>query len=211
MLLTAAAALRGGARPRTQSGNSGSVPFLVEDETGSVEVNPEGAIVQVSTAQTLYNPPFAGGLVPPGARVTAHEKYIPVGYPVYVMGELRQVIPTAEETREEMAQAFRRLKGDERRLAACDVDGDGVIDDAEWESAREQVEREWRAGRAGADGRSDRLVIGLPASGDLFYITERSEAQFVRALMWRMAGALTCGTALTLWAAARLVAAFALR
>lgn len=210
-LWTAALATRRARRARIESGNSGSVPFLVEDDTGSVTVDPEGAIVHVSTAQTLYNPPFAGGLVPHGTPVTAYEKYIPIGYPIYVLGALRQVIPTAAEAREEKAAAFRRLKADPCRLAACDLNGDGVIDDPEWETAREEIDRAWRAGRAGEDGRSDRLVIGRPPHGDLFFISEQSETRIVRRLAWRMWLALAGGGGLALWGVARLAAALAAR
>jgi hypothetical protein len=74
-----------------KTGNSGHVPFRIVDETGSLEVDPRGATLDVSTAQTLYNPPFEGGLLPPGTPVVVHERYIPVGYPIYILGEFRHL------------------------------------------------------------------------------------------------------------------------
>lgn len=72
-------------------GSSGDVPFRVRDDTGVLTVDPAGAIVEVTRAQVLHNPPLAAGLHADGSRVTVTERYIPVGFPVYVMGELKRL------------------------------------------------------------------------------------------------------------------------
>lgn len=179
-----------------QTGCSGEVPFLVEDDTGALEVDPRGAIVSVSTEQTLFTPPFDGSLARAETTVKVHERYIPIDHPVYVMGELRQVAAAPARRREEMASLFRELKNDERRLAACDIDGDGVIDSDEWSIARRDVERIWLARRAAGDGRSDRIVMGCPATPDLFFITERSEAGTLGHLSARSKLSVAIGAAL---------------
>lgn len=71
-------------------GSSGDVPFRVRDDTGALMVDPAGAIVEVTRRQVLHNPPLAAGLHADGSHVTVTERYIPVGFPVYVMGELKR-------------------------------------------------------------------------------------------------------------------------
>jgi hypothetical protein len=97
----------------SRSGSSGHIPFLVRDETGTVVVDPRGALVDVSRDQVLYNPPFEGGLIAPGVPVVVHEKYIPAGYPVYVMGELRPTGSPALDPSSETALR-ERLKSEGR-------------------------------------------------------------------------------------------------
>jgi hypothetical protein len=174
------------------------VPFLIEDETGSVEVDPRGAIVHVSSRQTFHRPPFSESIAVPGSIVTVEETYIPEGYRLYVLGELRQIVPNPAHEREEIARRLRDLKADRERMAACDADGDGTVDIAEWDAARSEVERQWNAARAGSDGRSDRLVIGRPESRDLFFISERSEAKTIAAFGRRSVASFALGTALVL-------------
>ena len=195
------------ARGRTHvvSGSSGHVPFLLDDGTGSVEVDPREAVVHVSSKQTFHRPPFAESMVSPGLVVTVEETYIPEGHPIYVLGELRQVVPDPSVERERVADALRDLKRDERRLAECDTDGDGVVDVTEWDAARREVERSWSAAKAGSDGRSDRLVIGRPESRDLFFISERSEAKTIAAFGRRSIASFVLGSALVLIALALLV------
>jgi hypothetical protein len=188
----------GGGRTHVVTGSSGDVPFLIEDETGSVEVDPRGAIVHVSSRQTFHRPPFSESIAVPGSIVTVEETYIPEGYRLYVLGELRQIVPNPAHEREEIARRLRDLKADRERMAACDADGDGTVDIAEWDAARSEVERQWNAARAGSDGRSDRLVIGRPESRDLFFISERSEAKTIAAFGRRSVASLALGSALVL-------------
>jgi len=85
------------------TGSSGEVPFLLEDETGSVEVDPRGAIVHVSSRQTFHRPPFAESMATSGAIVSVEETYIPEGHPIYVLGELRQIVPDPARESDELA------------------------------------------------------------------------------------------------------------
>jgi hypothetical protein len=77
-------------RAATWAGDSGDQPFVVQDDTGSIEVRPRGATLHVGTEQTFFNPPFEGVAIAPGTAVKVRERYIPVGHPIYVMGELRR-------------------------------------------------------------------------------------------------------------------------
>jgi len=207
-LALAAASSDGSSRTaRVVTGSSGATPFLVEDDTGAVEVDPHGAILHVSASQTFRNPPFAGTLTAPGANVTVHETYIPVGHPIYVLGELRQVVPDVARGREAVAARLAEVKRDAARMAGFDANGDGAVDAEEWEVARREVERLWHAAEAGPDGRSDRVVMGRPFSSDLFFISERSETKIVAAFGRRLVASGLLGIALTAFGAALLLRA----
>jgi len=202
------------ARPaRVITGSSGDVPFLVEDDTGVVEVDPRGAIIHVSSTQTLHNPPFGGAMITPGANVTIRETYIPVGHPLYVLGELRQIVPDVAQRREAISAHLAELKRDPARMAGLDANTDGAVDAEEWEIARREVERLWHAAEAGPDGRSDRVVMGRPLTSDLFFISERSESRTVAAFGRRALWSALLGIALSafgsalLWRAASLAGA----
>lgn len=197
VLLQATNARRAG-RTEVRTGSSGHVPFFVEDDTGRVEVDPRGALVEVSTRQTLHSIPFAGAAVPPGARVVAHERYIPVDHPVYVLGELRVMALAEEEARRGLSEEIRALKADRVRLAAGDRNGDGAVDAVEWEALVGELRRSWQADRVQATGRTDRLVLAAGGPGSFFYITERSEKDVVGRFARRAVLALGGGAALVL-------------
>ena len=202
LLRDRAAVRRNGAEVRV--GHSGHIPFFVEDETGLVEVDPRGAIVEVTSTQTLNHIPFAGAALPPGTRATAWEKYIPVDYPLYVMGEL-QVLGEAEtEEGPALARRLRELKRSPARMAAGDLNGDGEVDPAEWEDLVTDLRRHWSSDRRQATARTDRLVIGRTATTPFFYISERSEKKIVQAFLARAVAALAVGLLLATFAAIRL-------
>jgi hypothetical protein len=197
-LLLHAGSGRNDTRTEVRTGSSGDVPFFVEDETGRVEVDPRGAVIEVSTGQTFHQVPFAGAAIPPGAKVVAHERYIPVDYPVYVLGELRVEALEEDAARMSLAAEIRALKADPVRLAAGDRNGDGAVDALEWESLIGELRRSWQADRVTATGRTDRLRIASGSSGGFFYITERSEKAVVGRFSRRAVLALGGGAALVL-------------
>lgn len=98
-----------GGRGREYTGRSGAIPFSVRDATGAVEVDPEGARMDVAHTQVLHNPPLASGLAAAGETVIVTERYIPVGYPVHITGELwsrpyQDPLPQGRESRPVLAR-----------------------------------------------------------------------------------------------------------
>ncbi len=194
--------LWGEARSREEAairtGHSGHIPFLIEDETGAIEVDPAGAVVEVRSEQSLTRVPFAGGMVPAGTQVMAWEKYIPEGYTVYVLGEVKQESIEAIVERGNLVERIRELKRDEDRMAACDLDENGVVDDREWSLATAAIATDLRRESLDASGRTDRVRIGRPARGGLFLVSERSEKKIVRSLALRSRLLLAAGAILVI-------------
>lgn len=191
-------------RADVRTGHSGHLPFFVEDETGRIEVDPRGAIVDVSSTQTLNHIPFAGGVLPPGFRATAWEKYIPVDYPLYVMGELRVEGRDVEAERHDLMARIQAVKRNPARMAAGDRNGDGIVDAGEWEDLVRDLRRQWDGAGNSAATRTDRVTVGRTATTPFFYISEKSEKDVVRAFRWRAMAVLTLGLLLATLAIVRL-------
>lgn len=145
-----------------------SIPFMVSDETGSVVINPVGAKVLSSSKRAW----FEGG-----KRFSS--KYICPGASIYVLGELRTHggSETAYHKGMEVSKLLAAWKKDQRWLRdEFDTDGNGRLDNDEWDVARaraEQVARGLHEERV-ADPVSH--IISKPANGMPFIISDRDPA-----------------------------------
>ncbi len=171
-----------------QWGESGHVPFYLEDETGRVLIQPQHAIIKAGTTQEM-SAPFGNSL---GAMELYSdtgnqkivEKVIPMGEPLYVMGFARP-LRTARDARESLfRKKLRKLKNDPERLQNYDLNGDGAISDTEWERARRELQNAALLESAG-DGR-DRVCISEHPTGGLFYISDTHEEHLTRSMGWRI-------------------------
>ncbi len=123
--------------------NSGSAPFLVKDETGKVLVNPLGARILPSHSETYRGDIGLSGSLnvhfSPDEKVI--EETIPEFAPIYVLGSAQRVEQELSSLSQRTAEKIRELKQDhEKLLREYDADGNGVIDEQEWESARSAME-----------------------------------------------------------------------
>lgn len=120
--------------------SSGHVPFQLEDETGRVTVNPQGAWVRARNSQ--HGAP--GGLSSSGMFDNEKwvEEAIPEGTSLYVLGFARPRRKPHRPLRERTIEALRELKLNRAQLHRYDADGDGRISHEEWETARSDVERQ---------------------------------------------------------------------
>jgi len=144
-------------RTRWQTVASGrsSIPFLLDDETGTCIVKPDGAEVVTTETTTWYGDtpwPAGGG---PGARNAAAwlmssgrdyryaEERIYEHEKVYALGDFRSSASNAErDLQAEQAALLAEWKQDQPRLLeGFDTDRDGRIDLKEWEDAREAARR----------------------------------------------------------------------
>ena len=132
--------------------------FWLEDDTGRVVVDPEGAEV-TPKHKDVWNarPDLAGFAAQPAAVVSylaTHrseqrhrftEERINPGDHIYAIGFLKNIGSHAAQftVDEEVRQVLRQWKQDQAALKQrFDLDNDGTIDQAEWKLARNQARRE---------------------------------------------------------------------
>jgi hypothetical protein len=127
----------------TSDTNSGHVPFMIEDETGQVSVNPFGASV---SAGEKHQGSAGQSNMMFGARGESDsnqrwvEETIAEGTSLYVLGSAAVLKKPRKSLNERKIEKLRELKLDRTELNKYDTDGDGQISADEWQSAREDVE-----------------------------------------------------------------------
>jgi hypothetical protein len=181
----------------TRTVTSGKVDFFLEDETGQIRINPKGAYYALArTRQSLrgrFIPSLAIKLDDPNTRVI--EDLVPVGARIYVLGSAH-TRREGKQHRERLIDKLRALKKDPQAMARYDRDGDGRIDEEEWEAARADVEtRVYAESLAGGKGASETVVVEKPRFGLLPFIVADSEERLLRRLALRTWLFLLCGAA----------------
>ncbi len=124
----------------TSISSSNNVPFYIEDETGRVEINPAGCRVSAGTRQEGSSGQVGLMKVVNDADEKWVEEVIVDGTLLYVLGFAavkRQEGPTLAEKK---IEALRELKRNPQNLQQFDLNGDGNIDEDEWDTARAAVE-----------------------------------------------------------------------
>ncbi len=145
-----------------------TIPFVVSDDTGSVVINPTGAKVISSSKRTWFES---------GKRFSS--KYIVPGSEIYVLGELRTRggAETTYNKGMEVSKLLSVWKKDSRWLhEEFDTDGNGVLDQDEWDSARaraEEISRDIHEEKV-ADPVAN--IISKPENGMPFIISDRDPA-----------------------------------
>ncbi len=126
--------------------------FLLEDDSGSCVVDPDGAEVMPSARDTSYGdtphpvagPPVVRGFVGLGNRYRYSESRLDVGAATYAIGWFRS--DTGADPRsaaEDVTALLREWKREPRTLLRrFDRDGDGALSLEEWERAREEAHRQ---------------------------------------------------------------------
>ncbi len=161
--------------------NSGPVPFILRDETGSVIIEPEGAEMRSLHKETFAGGGLAGmGAVAVPQDVKFVEETIPELASVYVLGfasPRKSDTPAVENIK---TDKLRQLKRDQEKLMQYDEDRNGRIDDNEWERARQDAEyaalKDALAEKEAADKIEEKVVVHKPLQRGLpFIIAEESE------------------------------------
>jgi hypothetical protein len=156
-----------------ESSESSEDCFLLHDATGDCVVDPEGAEV-VSRRQRRWRE-F-------GHRF--HEQWIAPGDRLYVLGELCSVgaaLDSPADLRQDVSAVLADWKRDRAGLLRrFDRDGNGMLDQPEWDSARReaktQVEREWTARRSLGSVN----VVRKPRDGRRYLISVYEPSQLTR-------------------------------
>jgi len=159
----------------TSQSDSGHVPFVLADGSGQVVIDPAGATVKSRTEQTGYpgESSLTGAALDGGPDEKWVEELIYEGTTLYVLGYARPARGVAPGLRERTVEKLRQLKLDPGALGRYDANGDGRLDAEEWQSAREEVERQAAVEQLGA-GKAAGLpvLLGKPPAGLPFLIAE---------------------------------------
>ena len=120
--------------------SSGNVPFLLEDETGRVEIDPRGCRVSAGTKQEGT----AGQLGLMHLSADSDDKWVEEvvveGTLLYVLGYASVKRTEGPSLAEQKLEGLRELKRNPQQLNQFDHDGDGKISEQEWDQARSAVE-----------------------------------------------------------------------
>lgn len=187
--------------------DSGHVPFLLDDGTGLVRVEPGGAQVRAGRREEGF-PGQGNILLERTAAVDVDEKWveerIDEGTRLYVLGSAAPLRAARQPLRERLIARLRRIKSDPSQMRRFDLDGDGRVDEQEWQEARTRVERELLEESLAAGTAPNRLkaVIGRGQRRGLpFVIAETpSEARLTRGLAWRGYGLVAAAGGVFVWA-----------
>ena len=122
--------------------SSDNVPFMLEDETGRVEINPTAG--QISAGSKQEGTPGQIGLMQ--LKTAGDNKWVEEvivdGTLLYVLGYATTKRKKGTSLHTQKIAALRELKQNPHKLKQFDHDGDGKISAAEWDSARDAVEAE---------------------------------------------------------------------
>jgi len=190
--------------------SSGTVPFIIEDDTGKIQIDPQGA--KLSPKTTHEGSPGQNNIlfsssIDDDPNEKWKEEVIHEGSILYVLGFARSNKSNNNDLRQKVADKLRDLKTDRDKMMTYDADGNGTIDSAEWDQARSDMERQALQEKLQqTKGRSNQqLTIGAPPQKGLpFVIAEtESEAHLTRNYTWYIPPLLIVGVASFIWALIR--------
>lgn len=161
--------------------SSDNVPFLLDDGTGRIEINPAGCRVAAGTKQEGV--PGQVGLM--RLRLNNHndekwvEEIIVEGTLLYVLGHASAKPPEGPGFSEKKIEALRELKRNPKHLNQFDADGDGKISEDEWDAARAAVEESVMHEMLGSNQQrkkqEEHIVIGKKKGRPLIIAETHSE------------------------------------
>ena len=203
-----------------QSGRSGrqwvtvdqgksNVPFRVEDSTGRILVNPEGADILLQRSYQRIER-GAGWFA---KRRRYREWRIDSGEFVYVLGTVSKLRDVVDDRRALLTEKLRRVKKTPETLKRFDLDGNGTLDEQEWAGAvavvKDDLLREELARKA--DEPTDDLVMGKGELESTFVISDRDERSLAASLGWKAFGAVLGGGAAALLMTVSILGRFGIR
>lgn len=187
---------------QSSESDSGHVPFVLDDGSGRVVVDPAGASVRARTSQTEY--PGESSLIGAAAEGGPDEKWVEEliveGTTLYVLGYARPARGVGPGLRERTIATLQRLKLDPQALRRYDSNGDGRLDSDEWQTVRDDAEQLAAAEqlREREGPAADHALVGKAPRGLPFVIAEgQTGAELATRYGWYAAGLLLLGAAAT--------------
>lgn len=145
--------------------------FLIEDESASCVVDPEGAHMLIGRTETTTR----------GEHRHLEHSLIR-NDPLYVLGDFASLssVGPAFDSRREVARLLAEWKADRPALLErFDLDGNGEIDLREWELARAQAKREVEHQRQDLLAAPDAHLMRRPQDGRLYLISDLDPERLV--------------------------------
>ena len=129
--------------------------FLLEDDTGSCIIDPEGADVAPSSITTWYGSKrlrprthtspldvLGAAIFQTGQKYRYCERRLDQYESLYAIGEYKSMGTNYQQSLKDAAKThLRELKRDKEKLAVYDINQDGEVDQQEWEQARKDAKR----------------------------------------------------------------------
>lgn len=173
----------------TSDKDSRHVPFMVDDGTGQILVDPSGAKVRAKTSRSGL--PGEATLAFHGVSTDdSNEKWVEdiifEGTSLYVLGYAQPLKEERKSLRERTVEKLRDLKLDRKALQGYDADGDGQISEEEWQLARSDAEQlalkeHLDTGASGKRQEEHAVIARPPQRGLPFVVAETAEeAHLVR-------------------------------
>ncbi len=184
---------KGGREWVTVDRGESNVPFQVEDPTGRILVNPDGADIMLGRDYQKIERE-AGWL---SRRKRYSEWRIDPGDFVYVIGTVSNLRDAIAADRAHLQERLQQVKRDAGAMKRFDLDGDGTIDPQEWAGAvavvKDDLLRERLARPAAAP--QDNLCLGKGDVEDTFIISDRDERSIASSFGWKALAAVLGGGA----------------
>jgi hypothetical protein len=182
---------------------SSRASFLLEDETGRVEIDPARCRIAAGTKQEGHEGE-TGFILSNSAEEKWIENIIVEGALIYVLGFAASKRKTGPSRHDRKIEALRDLKNDPQLLKRYDIDGDGKIDEDEWEAARQDVDErlthETLQQRQKRRKQEEQIVIGFRQGYPLIINESHSEGQLTQRYFWYSLPLLILGCAATIGA-----------
>lgn len=197
---------KGGKEWVTVDQGTSNVPFPLEDPTGRILVDPQGADVSLQRDYRRVDAPDGWF----GRRKRYSEWRIDPRDRLYVLGTVSSRGDSREERRAGLSDRLRRLKRDPEAVKRFDLDDNGTLDEQEWAGAvavtRQELVQEETARKA--EEPQAGLFIGAGDTESTFLISDRDERSIARLLGWRVFGCVGFGGAALLAMAASILGRF---
>ncbi len=215
------------------------LPFKISDGTGEIFINPAGAEVDIST-KNIYQSDFFRS-IPPKAKqfmdlngikyktwlgtrrqMRLSEFYLTPGADAYVLGEARHRNKSLNESPEYAKKSARKkdliidtlkkIKKSPRLIKKYDLNNDGIIDDIEWDQARDDAAKwiDYNLDKEMLQKKTENIEIEIGKSHDnkTFFISDKSQKNLCSRMFWKSSGYVFGGAALMIICAAVLIFRF---
>lgn len=171
------------------------IPFFLQDETGSVVVDPQNADTDLPLRYTQRE-----------GNKRYREYHIREKEEIYILGTAKKIDSLEEKVHKEVEKRIREIIENPEEKVKLDTNKDMWIDEQEWEAARKKIRREVQEEFANVReefGRSSHpvpdhlknVVIGKGALEKHFIISNKSEKEIIehykyKALLFILGGAI---------------------